>query len=83
MEAKIILVYDDQREAEAVVRAVSPDNVKVPPYLSIETTRSDIEVVTRVRCVGNRLGTFISTIDDFLSCASVAEKVFSTVKGLM
>jgi len=82
LEAKIVLTYDDQREAEAVARSVSPDNLKVPPYLSVETVTSDKEVLTHIRCQENKFGTFISTIDDLLSCVSVAEKVFSTVKRL-
>lgn len=81
MEAEIVLVYNDQREAEAVAMAVSPDNVKAPPYLSIETARSDNEVITNIRCEENKSGTFISTIDDLLSCVTVAEKAVSSILG--
>ncbi|MFQ6094848.1 MAG: KEOPS complex subunit Pcc1 [Candidatus Bathyarchaeia archaeon] len=79
MEAEIVLVYDDQREAEAVAKAVSPDNVDVPLGLSVETVRSDEKVLTWIRCEECKFGTFISTIDDLLSCISVAEKALSAV----
>lgn len=82
MEAEIILAYDNPLEAEAIAEAVSPDNVKVPPGLSIKTVRRKAKVLTRIECEESRFGTFISTIDDFLSCVSVAEKALSAVKRL-
>ena len=72
MEAKIILTYRSKREAEAVAKAVSPDNVKVPSGLSVKTTHRGAKVFTLIKCK-NSLPTFISTIDDLLCCASVAE----------
>lgn len=76
MEAKIILVYRNKREAEAVAKAVSPDNVKVPSGLSVKTTHRGTKVFTLVKCE-IALPTFNSTIDDLLCCASIAEKAFS------
>ncbi len=78
MKAKIILTYDDESKAEAVKEAVSPDNVEAPPYISIETIRSNTQVITYIECSG-KLKSFISTIDDLLSCVSVAEKTFSVI----
>jgi len=79
LEAKIILSYEDEREAEAVAKAVSPDNVRVPSGLLIRTVRRGRKVLTSVRCK-MRLQTFIATIDDFLSCVSVAERALSAAK---
>ncbi len=79
MEAKITLSYKNTRDAEAVAEAVSPDNVKVPPGLLIETRREGSKVLTLVKCEKG-LSTFIATIDDLLSCVSVAERVFSIAK---
>jgi hypothetical protein len=76
MEAKIILAYKNDREAEAVDKAVSPDNVKVPSGLSIKTARRGPKVFTLIKCE-TTLPTFLSTIDDLLCCASIAEKAFS------
>ncbi len=79
MEAEIRLCYGNEREAEAVAKAVSPDNVEVPPGLTVETVREGSEVLTRVECQ-TRLQTFIATLDDLLSCVSVAEKTFTVAK---
>jgi len=79
LEAKIKLSYKNEREAEAVAKAVSPDNVEVPLGLLVKTVRRGSEVFTTVECQ-TRLETFIATLDDLLSCVSVAEKTFSVAK---
>ena len=79
MEAKIRLCYKNEREAEAVAKAVSPDNVEVPPGLYVKTVRNGSEVHTTVECQ-TRLQTLIATIDDLLACVSVAEKTFKVAK---
>ena len=81
MEAEITLSYKNEREAEAVAKAVSPDNVQVPPGLFIRTMRKGFKVFTWVRCE-TKLQTFMATIDDLLSCISIAEKAFSVAKRL-
>ena len=79
MEAEILLTYQNEREAEAVAKAVSPDNLKVPPGLYIETVRNGSDVFTKVECQ-TRLQTLIATLDDLLACVSVAEKTFNIAK---
>ena len=79
MEAEIRLSYQNEREAETVAKAVSPDNVEVPPGLYVKTVRKGSKVLTRVECQ-TRLQTFIATIDDLLACVSVAEKTFTVAK---
>ncbi|MCW4001715.1 MAG: KEOPS complex subunit Pcc1 [Candidatus Bathyarchaeota archaeon] len=79
MKAEINLSYKNEREAEAVAKAVSPDNVKVPSGLSVKTVRRKSRVFTTVKCQ-TRLPTFIATLDDLLSCISVAEKAYSVAK---
>ena len=81
MEAKIKLSYKNEREAEAVAKAVSPDNVEVPPGLFVKTVRSGPKVFTTVECQ-TKLQTFMATLDDLLSCVSIAEKSFSVAKRL-
>ncbi len=71
--------YENEREAEAVAQAVSPDNVKVPHGLFIKTTRRGSEVLTQIQCE-LKLQTLIATIDDLLCCVSTAEKAFSAIK---
>ena len=79
MEAEIRLSYQNEREAEAVAKAVSPDNVEVPSGLHIETVRKGSEVHTKIECQ-TRLATLIATVDDLLACVSVAEKTFNVAK---
>ncbi len=79
MEAEICLSYQNEREAEAVAKAVSPDNIQVPPGLHIKTVRNGCDVDTKIECQ-TRLETLIATIDDLLACVSVAEKTFNVAK---
>ena len=79
MEAEITREYDDVKSAEAVAKAISPDNFKTPSGLYIKTTRKGNKVVTFIRCKG-KLSTFIATIDDLLSCMSTAERTLQTIK---
>ncbi len=79
MEAEIRLSYENEREAEAVAKAVSPDNVEVPLGLYVKTVRNGSEVHTKVECQ-TRLATLIATVDDLLACVSVAEKSFTVAK---
>jgi len=79
LEAEIRLSYGNEREAEAVAKAVSPDNMEVPPGLYVKTVRNGSEVLTNVECQ-TRLQTLIATIDDLLACVSVAEKTFTVAK---
>jgi len=79
LEAEIRLSYGNEREAEAVSKAVSPDNVEIPSGLYIKTVRNGSEVNTKIECQ-TRLATLIATIDDLLACVSVAEKTFKVAK---
>ena len=79
MEAEIRLSYENEREAEAVAKAVSPDNMEVPPGLYVKTARKGSDVLTQIECQ-TRLQTLIATIDDLLACVSIAEKTFKVAK---
>jgi tRNA threonylcarbamoyladenosine modification (KEOPS) complex Pcc1 subunit len=79
LEVKIALKYKTALEAEAVANAVSPDNLKAPQGLSVETTRRGNKVVNKIQCE-TKLQTFMATIDDLLSAVSVAERALSAAK---
>ena len=81
MEATITLEYKDAKTAEAVAKAVSPDNFKTPVGLQVNTVREDKKVITQIRCDG-KLATFTATIDDLLFSASTAEKTIHTIGKL-
>ena len=80
MEARIKLAYKNAREAEAVAKAVTPDNLKVPAGLEIKTVQKGNTVLTRIVCE-TRLQTFMATLDDLLESVSVAENVFEVAKS--
>jgi hypothetical protein len=80
LEARFSFTYDTEREAKAVVEAVSPDNAKVPQGLRVETVRSNCRLLAFVGCEKS-FGTFLATLDDLSACISVAEKAFETVKA--
>jgi hypothetical protein len=78
LQATITLEYPDEKTAEAVAAAVSPDNFKTPVGLQVKTIRQDSQVVTTIQCEG-KIATFTATIDDLLFSASTAEKTISTL----
>lgn len=81
MEAEVEISYESKRGAKAVAQAVSPDNVKVPNGLFIETKQMGSKVITQIRCE-LKLQTFVATIDDLLCCISTAEKAFRAAKTM-
>jgi hypothetical protein len=80
VQARIVLSYKTIREAEAVARAVSPDNIEFPEGLFVKTMKRGKKVFTNFECE-SKLQTFIATIDDFLSAISVAERTVSAAKN--
>ena len=81
LEAEITITYENAESADAVAKAVSPDNFKVPPGLYVRTRREGNNVVTHIRC-RRKLQTFIATIDDLLFSISLAEKTLKTARKL-
>jgi tRNA threonylcarbamoyladenosine modification (KEOPS) complex Pcc1 subunit len=79
LEATVTLEYRDEQTAEAIAKAVSPDNFKTPLGLSVRTVRENNCVVTKIRAEG-KLATFIATIDDLLSSVSTAEKALRILR---
>jgi len=78
LQATITLEYDNEKIAEAVASAVSPDNFKTPVGLTVKTILRKNAVVTEIAAEG-KMATFIATMDDLLSSVTVAEK---TVKAI-
>ena len=79
MQATVTLEYKDEKTAEAIAQAVSPDNFKTPIGLQVKTARENNKVITEIQCTG-KLATFTATIDDLLFSASTAEKTLKTIK---
>jgi hypothetical protein len=80
LDAEIRLTYKNAKEAEAVAKAVVPDNREVPAGLTAQTSREGYSVVTTIACK-TKLQTFMATIDDLLESVSVAEDAFSAARS--
>ena len=78
LEATVTLEYKDMKTAEAVAKAIYPDNFKTPKGLKVDTLTEGKKVITSIKYEG-RLATFIATIDDLLFCASTAEKTLDYI----
>jgi tRNA threonylcarbamoyladenosine modification (KEOPS) complex Pcc1 subunit len=81
LEAEIVIDYDNGEIAKAVTKAVSPDNLKTPQGLFVQTRWREGKVFTRIECK-TKLSTFIATIDDLLFYTSIAEKAIRATKKL-
>jgi len=79
VKAEIWVGYKNGGYAEAITKAVSPDNLKTPLGLDVKTLRKGRFAVTFIEC-NQRLETFIATIDDLLSCIQIAEKTLGAVE---
>ncbi len=78
LEATVTLEYRDEKTAQAVAAAVSPDNFKTPQGLQIKTVKENNRVITQISYHG-KLATFTATIDDLLFSASTAEKTLKAI----
>lgn len=78
LEATVTLEYCDFKTAQAIAKAVFPDNLKAPPGLQIETFYKENKVITQISFNG-KLTTFASTIDDLLFSTSTAEKALNAI----
>ena len=79
MQATVTLEYKDEKTAQAIAEAVSPDNFKTPVGLQVKTVRENNKVITEIEC-DSKLATFTATIDDLLFSASTAEKTVKIVR---
>lgn len=78
MQATITLEYENAKTAGSVARAISPDNIAAPKGLNVTTKRQGKCVVTEISLDG-KITTLISTVDDLLESATLAEKALQIV----
>jgi tRNA threonylcarbamoyladenosine modification (KEOPS) complex Pcc1 subunit len=71
-EATVTIQYVDQRTAEAILRAIEPDNMTTPEGVDIEATAAGGIVTINVEC-SRGIGSLVATLDDLLSCIQAAE----------
>lgn len=71
-EATVTIQYVDQRTAEAILRAIEPDNLTTPEGVKIEAEARGGVVTINVEC-RRGIGSLVATLDDLLSCIQAAE----------
>jgi len=81
LRAEVELEFEDEREAEAVARAVSPDNLEAPEGLRVETWWEGRTVYTVVECERG-VESLLATLDDLLACVHSAERALKALRGL-
>jgi phosphoserine phosphatase len=79
IKADLSLVYKKRKEAKSIVESISPDNIKVPFGLTVKARREGKKIVVKIICIKG-VETFLSTINDLLSCIQVAESVLKVIK---
>jgi len=82
MKAKIRVSFSNPREAEAVSKALQPDDAETPSYLKVSTVSKGRCIESDIICQG-RLETLISTIDDILSSVVMVKKTLSATRTSM
>ncbi len=79
MKAKIRISFSNPREAEAVSKALQPDDAETPSYLKVSTVSKGRYIESEIICQ-DKLETLISTIDDMLNSIVMAKKTLSAVR---
>jgi len=82
MKAKIRVSFSNPREAEAISKALQPDDKEAPSYLKVSTISKGRYMESDIICQG-KLETLISTIDDILSNVVTVKKTLSAMRTSM
>ena len=78
MRITIKIRHASRKFAQSIAKSVSPDNLKAPLNVIVETNARGNTTTSIVEC--ERLETFITTIDDLLLCMDAAQKTLEEVK---
>ena len=81
MEAFLRFNYQDEKKAEAVSKAIKPDNLKTPKFLKIDTYQRGCEVIIKI-INSRRIETLMATIDDLLLCVNAIEECFDVIEKM-
>ena len=78
VSATISIRYGDADTARSILEAISPDNLRAPPGVSVEASVERRALRVSVSC-SRGVGSLISTVDDLLSCVQAAERAIEGV----
>ncbi|MEM3587189.1 MAG: KEOPS complex subunit Pcc1 [Candidatus Jordarchaeaceae archaeon] len=74
VKTEISIEYQNQKQAEIIIRSLMPDNKPLPKGISINMTAEGRKANIVVECVC-RPETLISTVDDILEGVCLAEGI--------
>lgn len=77
-KTRININYSDPETAQAILRAVAPDNIQVSKDIILESKVVGTMLQIDVDCLKS-LGSLVATLDDLLSCIQAAEKAISNI----
>lgn len=75
--AKIVIEYQDERTAQTIANAISPDNITTD-LISIKNYTEKNKLVITVQCKKS-VGSLLATLDDILFSIQTAEKTLKEV----
>jgi hypothetical protein len=70
--------YEDAKTARLILEAISPDNIKAPGGVSVESRAEGCTLKVLVSC-SKGLGSLMATVDDLLACVQAAERAIEGV----
>ncbi len=79
MKIEIAIDYGNDRIANAIAKALIPDDRSAPPHLKIRTWNEKGKLKSKIECKG-KFETFIATVDDILSSIQAGEKAIEEFK---
>jgi hypothetical protein len=78
-KTEIRVQYDERETVEAVLQAISPDNMTVPEGQTLNARLEDNTLIIEIECERG-LGSLIATLDDLLSCIQSADIALKQVE---
>ena len=73
----VSISFGSSAQARAAVKALIPDNVKMPKGLSLQMFSKGKDVFVEIKGNGVPMATMINTLDEVLEHLSVAKKVMA------
>ncbi len=75
VDAQVYISFQTAAHAKAAAKALIPDNVNLPPGLTVDISSRGRKVWVHVGGSGVKIATIASTLDEILEHISVARKV--------
>ena len=81
MEACLRFEYHNEKIAEAVSKAIRPDNLKTLDFMIINTFFEGDNVIIKIQ-YSKRIETLLATVDDLLLCVNAIEECIEVMEKM-